>query len=420
MVAVPWRLSSSTPPGLTGNTPVVNGAGFAVAATTLTSSDQNVAISIPMGAQMLDSSGNPLTSITCTKTATMPAPPEDKVIVTCYDFGPSGATFKPGITITLKFNPSDLPQGSPAGDLKVAFWDGSAWQMLDASSVDTQANTVSVVVTHFTSFAVLGAKPTQPTTAPVTTPPPEPETAPPAPAAFAVSELLISPAEVVPGQTVAISVLVINTGGNSGNCELVLAIDGQKEVSREITLSPKASERETFTTTKQDEKLYAVNVNGTVGSFEVRQIPVPLPEVESFSVTPKYDAKSRRPISVTASFQAKNITAMATLKPVLDVEFNGKPLEAVAGVSQSVGGNATGSWDYTPSAGWQSGTYTFYVELTGPDGILCRSEEQNLFVAPSAAVVNWSVLLVVLSSALFVSGILLSILVYGKRRMYKS
>ena len=94
-------------------------------------------------------------------------------------------------------------------------------------------------------------------------------------AAFACSNLSISPGEINVGETVIISVLVTNTGNATGSYKVTLKIDGVVAATKEVTLKAGASEEVTFTTAKDATGSYSVNVNGLSGSFTVKEKPAP-------------------------------------------------------------------------------------------------------------------------------------------------
>lgn len=88
--------------------------------------------------------------------------------------------------------------------------------------VDTENNIITASVSHLTTFAIIGA----------ITPPP-----PPAPAAFSIGSLNIFPGKVDIGETTTISIVVANTGGQSGSYEVTLKINGVVEATKEVTSS---------------------------------------------------------------------------------------------------------------------------------------------------------------------------------------
>ena len=99
---------------------------------------------------------------------------------------------------------------------------------------------------------------------------------PPA-AAFASSDLSISPSEVTIGETVTISVRITNAGNAAGSYKVKLKINGVVEATKDVTLDAVASEQVTFTTAKDAAGSYTVDVNGLSGSFTVKEKPVPPP-----------------------------------------------------------------------------------------------------------------------------------------------
>ncbi len=96
-------------------------------------------------------------------------------------------------------------------------------------------------------------------------------------AAFASSDLSISPSEVAIGETVTISVTVANTGNASGSYEMTLKINDVVDATKEVTLEAGASKEVTFTTAKDVAGSYSVAVNGLTGSFTVKVAAPPPP-----------------------------------------------------------------------------------------------------------------------------------------------
>lgn len=91
-----------------------------------------------------------------------------------------------------------------------------------------------------------------------------------APAAFTISALAISPAKVNIGEDITISALVTNTGDLTGTYEVTLKIDNVVVATESVTLAGGASEKVTFTTSKDVAGTYAVNLNGLSGTFVVK------------------------------------------------------------------------------------------------------------------------------------------------------
>ncbi len=185
-----------------------------------------------------------------------PAPKKGYIIGVAYDFSPDGATFDPFIELEMRYSPPRIPYGLDEEDLLIAYYDEEAnkWLELDGV-VDAVGNIITAEVSHLTAFTIIGYQVT------------------PAPAAFTVGKLIISPAEVDIGQGVTISAIVTNTGGETGTHDVVLKIDGVVEATKEVVVSAGASKKVTFTTAKDVAGSFTVDVNGLSGSFTVKAAP---------------------------------------------------------------------------------------------------------------------------------------------------
>lgn len=229
------------------------------------STDGLVTIRITEGIVALTEDGKRLKEIEVWPLEQFPPLPENSYIIgITYDFTPGDATFDPPIEVEMHYDPSHIPGDIDEQKLALAFYDEATgkWVELD-SVVDTVGNTVTALVSHFTIFAIIGA---------ITPPPPPP---PPAPAAFSVGSLDILPDKVEIGESITISVLVTNAGGQAGSYEVILKIDGVMEGSREITLNAGVSASVMFSVSKDAAGTYPVDVNGLGGSFTVREKPAP-------------------------------------------------------------------------------------------------------------------------------------------------
>jgi len=92
---------------------------------------------------------------------------------------------------------------------------------------------------------------------------------------FGYSSLNVSPAEVDIGQSVTISTIVTNTGGETGSCQMTLKIDGVVTATKEVTVNAGFSKKVTFTIVEDVAGTYSVDVDGLTGSFMVKEKPVP-------------------------------------------------------------------------------------------------------------------------------------------------
>ena len=124
------------------------------------SDDELCTLTIPVGTVGLTEDLECLPEITMVTMEEPPPPPEDaNVIGLVYDFGPDGATFDPAITLTFTYDPDDLPEGVSEEDLVIAYFIDGEWIELEGCIVDTETNTITASVSHFTTFALIGVPP---------------------------------------------------------------------------------------------------------------------------------------------------------------------------------------------------------------------------------------------------------------------
>jgi len=355
-----------------------------------TSADGNLTITIPKDTVALDKNGKRLASLEVAIDESPPDPPADaNIIGLAYDFGPAGATFDPAISLTWSYDPDALPEGVAEADLVLAYYDEEAteWVELDGV-VDTVNNTITASVAHFTTFAIIGS----------VTPP-----TPPAPARFTVSSLGVSPSEVAPGEEVTISVLVANTGGESGSYTVVLKIDGTKEDEERVTVAAGGSKTVTFSVTKEEAGSYTVTVDGRSGSFTVVPVVVSL-EPAAFSVS----NLSIQPAEVEAA-TAVTIAVLVSNTGGTEGSYT-QPLtvhwykESEKPVTIPAGGSKTVSFSLTRD---EPGTYSVSVDgLSGSFTVV-------LPVKPPG--VNWPLIGGIIGGVVVVAGLLYYFLVFRRR-----
>jgi len=267
------------PPGTTEVSDIISSAGVFMETVNAESSDGLCRLTIAKDTLGLTEDGEPLSEVKMTQMGAPPAPPADaRVIGQVYDFKPDGATFEPAATLKYTYDPSRIPTGVAENELVLAWGDAGAgkWVELE-STVDPEANTITAPVSHFTAFAVLAYLPPEP-----------------APAAFRLSSLTISPNEVALGESVTISVEVTNTGEEAGNYTVTLKIDGVVEASKDITVNAGDSQKVSFTTVRDLPGGYAVDINGLGGTFvvvgEAQSPPAPIaptpPALSPASISP--------------------------------------------------------------------------------------------------------------------------------------
>jgi hypothetical protein len=270
---------------------------------------------------------------------------------------------------------------------------------------------------------------------------------PPAPAAFAASELNINPPSINSGDKVHITILIKNTGDLAGTYPITLYIDDEPVESREIALDGGGSMTLSFSLSTDAVGGHTVNICDLQGVFEVKssspppvpelpEPPVPelpepsvpeLPDLElkGFSTTPDYDEVTNTLVSVRINYYMNRPwLSEPDARLMMTVLYDGELLEEIPlfSLGQLMADGKTGELNYIPSAGWMAGEYTFQVELYDGDNILQDILLHNLVVTPEAVikVVSLWKLGAVIGIATFLIIILLSIIVYRRRDMLKN
>ncbi|MFC1933724.1 hypothetical protein ACFLXX_01055 [Chloroflexota bacterium] len=298
-----------TPPTLPALTPgtydvsnIIRSDGTFIESFQAKSTDDGCRLSVSKGTRGLTPIGSPLSKITIIKKLKPPAPPEySSLIGPSYDLGPGGASFDPGILLTIAYEEELIPAGVSEEKMGIATRDdeSGSWVMLTDSTVNPGLNTISTTVDHFTLFSILAHA---------------------HPAIFTVSGLSITPGQVNTGEDINISVIVTNSGDLAGNYRVVLVIDNVIISEREVSVESGDSEEVTFITGRGRAGTYAVGVNGLSGTFTVIEsssVPSPSPspspapatfDIESLTISPdKVEAGEE----VSISFIIKNSGELA-------------------------------------------------------------------------------------------------------------
>jgi len=252
-------IAPTTTPGTTSLTGKINAAGMFTEAVIASSADSLVSLTIAQGVVGLTSTGTPLTEITIVPMASPPAPPaQSNVIGLTYNFGPSGATFNPPITVTFTYDPLAVPTGVNPADLVIAYYDTATgtWIELTNIVVNTTTHQITAQVSHFTAFEVIAYT---------------------APASFTASSLSITPATVNAGATSTIKVTVANNGDLSGSFDVVLKVNNVVTETKSVTLDGNSSTDVSFSLTQATPGSYTINVNGLTGVLTVNAAPTTTP-----------------------------------------------------------------------------------------------------------------------------------------------
>lgn len=150
----------------------------------ITSPDGNLTVTIPENTIALGEDGKSLERLSVVTNGNPPEPPEGAYIIGLpYTFGPGGATFDPPMTLTWSYDPDAVPEGVVESSLVVAYYDEDAGEWVELECVvDTENNTITATVYHFTVFALIATQPPTPEEPTVPVPPgsaPPPTSEPP-------------------------------------------------------------------------------------------------------------------------------------------------------------------------------------------------------------------------------------------------
>ena len=168
-----------------------------------------------------------------------------------YNLGPDAATFNPSVSLTLTYDTSKLPAGLPENNLTVATWDTAAGKWVELNTqIDTAQHTATASIVHFSSYVILAHA---------------------RPASFRISALKVTPAEIDAGTPVTVTAEVENSGELSDRLTLALGINGVNEATVEVSIPGGGRQTATFSVTRSSPGWYWVDINGTSGSFSVRQ-----------------------------------------------------------------------------------------------------------------------------------------------------
>ena len=189
------------------------------------------------------------------------APAASSRIIASYSCTPDNATFNPSGTITIKYDTADIPTGVSESSLQIALLDGSNWIPLSSSVVNTTAKTVTAQISHFSTYALIGAAPAQSTS-----------TADQASSASGISysDLTVDPQTVNAGSPVAVTLRVVNGGSSTVSKNIALNVNGVDEAQKTVDLVPGKSQVVTFNLTKSNAGTYNIKVGHLSSSFQVK------------------------------------------------------------------------------------------------------------------------------------------------------
>ncbi|MBM2824374.1 MAG: Ig domain protein group 2 domain protein, partial [Dehalococcoidales bacterium] len=360
-----------TPAGTTTLTGFIDSQGVITTNIVATSGDAKVDLTLPQGTKALSKEGVPLTQITMVGITGTTTPPTGSAFVSLvYAFGPTGATFAPPITVRFRYDVTSIPRGVAEGKLQVAMFDSvtGTWTLLDGVVVDTVSHVITAKVSRFGGlFAVVAYN---------------------RPASFTVSGLSISPTELAAKDTVTISVTAKNSGDLTGSYSVTLKINGAVVETKEISLAGGVSATVSFTTTRDADGTYSVDVNGLTGTFVVKAGAAPTPKPAAFTVSALAISPSEVDIKqpVTISIAVRN-TGEASGSYDVTLKIDGVKVETK---SVAVAGGATQTVTFTVTKD-AAGTYT--VDVNGLTGkFVVKAGAVEPVVPPVKGVSPWLII----------------------------
>ncbi len=241
--------------------------GKIVEAVTAPSEDTMCRLTLDKDTMALDKNGHPLREISIVAMEQPPVLPRNRTIIgPSYNIGPAGATFGPPATLSIAYEEGQVPEGIDEKDLVITTWDEASWQWAELEDyvIDPESDTITVLISHLSIFAVMA------------------HTAPPS---FTISELTISPAEVEAGEVVTITALVNNSGDLPGSYQMVLTVNDEIVETRVVDIDGGAGSTVTFNLTRNDPGTYIFGLNNLTGSFTVLAEPAPGPAPTTTTTT---------------------------------------------------------------------------------------------------------------------------------------
>ncbi|MGA2367882.1 MAG: hypothetical protein ABSF74_04850 [Dehalococcoidia bacterium] len=195
--------------------------------------------------------------ITVLQMASPPASPAGSGVIAAYSFGPDNSSFNPPLTLTIKYDTSEIQRDMTESGLYIAaFTPSENWTPL-LSTVDTLNKKVTCQITHFSVYALLGE---------------EIAAELPATAAFTTSDLTIIPQTSNAGGTITISARLVNNDAIEATHEVVLKVNDTEEARKKVTLPGGGSQTVSFTLTRNEPGIYAAAIDNLTASFSVKAV----------------------------------------------------------------------------------------------------------------------------------------------------
>jgi len=243
---------SSEPAGVTDLRGLVDTNGLMLEDVIAAGTDSRVELRITQDTYVRNKYGQALTSLKITAQAENQSPGPGSIIVSqSYQIEPESATFEESATLVFRYSTSEIPAGIPVENLYIALWDQVNMTWTDLGGiVDGEAGTVSVLINHLSNYALMAHN---------------------RPASISVRNFLLTPGEVVPGQSVTASIEVSNQGDLTGTYQAELMLDNVVMQTRTVTVDRDGSEAVIFTLSLDTPGEHRVSLGGLTATFFVNE-----------------------------------------------------------------------------------------------------------------------------------------------------
>jgi hypothetical protein len=340
----------------------------------LVAEDGNVLLRIDKGARLSDKTGAVPTGIAVARLLAPKGVPPNRTVLLAYRFAPETIAFDPPINMTVSYNLKTLPAKALEDNLSVSYWDGSQWVALETSA-DPLSKTLSVRLARLGDYAL-----------------------------FTYNLSSMSWAEPgVPRATLSADEAAFF--GNVGSTGTGLpseagskAPDGgssasaiTKDAIMDATDAATRAEPESLASRPSIVRLEP-NVDEDL-SHPTPPSPTE-PTLVHLDITPNRQSKTGLLVSARINCSLENPSPMTSNTIVLKVSLDGELLEDVVlseGRTELSGDSI--EYEYIPSWGWKSGTYTFDIVLAGTDRLVTGNLEQTLVYIYRGKSPEWQTML---------------------------
>jgi len=243
------------------------------------------------------------------------------------------------------------------------------------------------------------------------------------PAAFVANEIIITPVEVILGESSTVSVIISNTGQLAGSYQPVLSLGETFMESQEITLNGGESTTVEFEITPNTIGIQELSILGLSETLNVV-----LPDDEGIintrlDVSPVYNGETGKLSSTEILYWIDNIAELADdTELAIRILYADEILEEFSYLlNDRINPDNTVNVNYMPSSGWEAGTYTYQADLYRSDGTLYDNTRYDFEVTPDVVttVVSWNILGWIIGASLLVISVVLALVIYKRRDMLR-